>query len=446
MGMLTACGGHDLPSGRVWESEHFRYHTRGDDPAPCPAIAARLDRNFEVLRAQLDFRWDAGWKVDYYKFRDEQDLQGNATCPDGFNCAWGQHVESKLLFDEHELVHAYLTDTAVPPLMFVEGLAQAVACRTERTSFPRVSLDELLVWRPDGRAFRGPGHYYDTAAGFVGHLWKKYGAQRFMRLYRALPRNAGHAVISQTFVDVLGVTVDEAWAEAFAVVDPQGGCIPLWACAQETLPIDGSATEWAATCTADDDPRAFLLPDDASLRVAYRGRIARPGACAPGRAPLLFDGSAGTSLTFTELAAGRYYLYKDGAVAGQIALSMLGSPLSGPSCAALTPLTLGADLHAPLSIALPESALPVAVRLQTEGQREVPLVFDLRDNRSVHLAVEASLCRGCGDDPGACVPVGDLPGTAIGTGMATLEGDQVLRVQSAEPSPDGFVTVTIDLR
>jgi len=222
-GTLVGCGGPDLPSARVWESAHFRYHTRSDDADSCPAVTARLDRNFEVLRAQLGFAWEPDWKIDYYKFRDAVDRDAHSSCPNRFNCAWARHVESVGRFDEHELVHAYLSDGPTPPLPFVEGLAQSLACQTQRFDFPRVTLEQLLVWRPDKVSLLGPDDFYDTAAWFVGHLWRKYGGERFLRLYRALPRSAQHGQISQVFVDVLGVTVDQAWAEAFAVVDPQQG-------------------------------------------------------------------------------------------------------------------------------------------------------------------------------------------------------------------------------
>jgi hypothetical protein len=437
-GTLAACGGPDLPSGRVWESEHFRYHTRSDDPAPCPAVTARLDRNFEVLRARLAFDWAAAAKVDYYKFRDAADRDQHGSCPDHFNCAWAGHVESVNLFDEHELVHAYL-DGPQPPLLFAEGLAQALSCRTERSDFPRVTLDDLLVWRPDKANPLARGDFYDTAAWFVGYLWRKYGGERFMRLYGGLPRHAGHAQISQAFMDTLGETVDDAWAAAFFAVDPQIGCIPLWACEQPALPVDGSIVEWPATCTADDDARTFELSGPTSLKVAYQGLRAFPGACEIGRAPLLFEGSDHPSLTLTQLPGGRYYLFKDGALSERIALSKLESPLSGPSCASQTPLDLD-EIHARVWMALPEAELPVAVRLRSTGRRDGLLSIDLRDSRTHALKVDAALCAGCGEDTTACRPL------SSSQDPATLEGEQVLLVRAAEPSADGFVTISLDLR
>jgi hypothetical protein len=437
--MAAGCGAPDLPSGRSWESRYFRYHTRSDDEAPCPAITSRLDRNFEVLRATLGFRWDPGWKVDYYKFRDPQDRDQHGTCPDGFNCAWPRHVESQRLFDEHELVHAYLNDTALPPLLLAEGLAQALSCTTARTTFNHVALEELLVWRPDRANPSGPRAFYDTAAGFVGHLWKRYGAQRFMRLYRSLPRAAGRDQVNGAFLDVLGVTLEQAWADAFAVLDPQRGCIPLWACAQDKLPVDGSMTDWPATCTADADARSFDLPADASLEVAYQGVLAAPGACQAGHAPVLFDGGGATAVTLTELPGGRYYIYKDARLDERIALSTLTVPLAGRSCTEQAPMVLG-PLHARVWIALPEKSLPAAVRLHGEGARQVPLHLDFRDNRSVRMSVDAALCAGCGEDPSTCVPVPEVEGTV------SFGGDQVLLVRSAAPSADGFVTISLDLR
>jgi hypothetical protein len=439
VGTLAGCREANLPE-RVWESEHFRYHSRADDPAaPCPAITARLDRNFEVLRGSLSFPWDPGAKVDYYKFRDSADRDQNGGCPDQFNCAWARHVETVNLFDEHELVHAYLNGPQVPPLLFAEGLAVALACNTERTSFARVTLEELLAWRPDKADPLAPGDYYDTAAWFVGHLWRTYGSDRFLRLYRALPRHASQAQIAQTFRDILGDAIEVAWTAAFSALNPQLGCIPLWACAQPALPIDGTTVEWPATCTAERDARSFELSGPTSLKVAYFGLMAFPGACESGRAPLLFEGSADPSLTLTQLPGGRYYVYRDGSLSERIALSKLDSPFSGPSCAVQSPLELD-EIHARVSIALPEGELPVAVRLHSTARRRGVIGIDLRDNRSLVLGVDAALCPGCGEDATACRPV------SSNLERATLEGDQVLLVRSAEPSADGFVTIGLDLR
>jgi hypothetical protein len=435
----AACSAPDLPGDRVWESGHVRYHVRGDDHGPCEAVAARIDRNFEVLRAALGFRWEPGWMVDYYKFRDRDDRDEHSGCPRGYNCGWGQHVESDRLFDEHELVHAYLADTAVPPMMFVEGLAHALSCRATRTAYNRASLPELLTWKLEGNSLGGPDRYYDTAAWFVGHLWRTYGAEQFMRLYREIPRGSDHAVVSKSFVDVLGVTLDRVWQEAFAVLDPQVACIPLWACAQDPLPVDGTTTELGPTCTADWEARTFELPRDASLKVDYDGRLAFPGSCGGGRAPLLVDGGAHPAVSFVELSAGRYYLSRDGTTYERIALSTLPSPLSGPSCAALAPLDLG-ELRKRLSIAVPEARLPAAVRLRSARARDARFAFDFRDNRSLRTPVDAALCAGCGEEEASCRPV---PGPE---GLESTSGDQVLLLRSAEPSPDGFLTITVDLR
>src|SRR5437867_1408120 len=116
-----------------------------------------------MLHAQVSYRWRPGWKTDYYEFRDPHDRDDNGRCPQGFNCAWARHVESEHRFDEHELVHAYLGDTAAPPQLFVEGLAQAVSCRITRADLPRVSLAQLLAWNPDRTGGPDTSDHYDTA-------------------------------------------------------------------------------------------------------------------------------------------------------------------------------------------------------------------------------------------------------------------------------------------
>jgi hypothetical protein len=63
--------GRDLPKDRLWESTHFRYHTRTNDPEPCEAVIVQLERHFELLQGYLGFSWPNGRKVDYYKFLDQ---------------------------------------------------------------------------------------------------------------------------------------------------------------------------------------------------------------------------------------------------------------------------------------------------------------------------------------------------------------------------------------
>jgi hypothetical protein len=154
---------------------------------------------------------------------------------------------------------------------------------------------------------------------------------------------------------------------------------------------------------------------------------------------LLFEGSDDPSLTLTQLPGGRYYVYKDGSLTERIGLSRLDSPFSGPSCAVQAPLELD-EIHARVSLALPEGELPVAVRLHSTARRRGVIGIDFRDNRSLVMNVDAALCPGCGEDATTCRPV------SPNLERATLEGDQVLLVRSAEPSADGFVTINLDLR
>jgi hypothetical protein len=97
-------------------------------------------------------------------------------------------------------------------------------------------------------------------------------------------------------------------------------------------------------------------------------------------------------------------------------------------------------MHTRVWMALPEAALPVAVRLHTPVLREVPLSIDFRDNRSRAMMVDAALCSGCGEDAATCLPL------SSSSDLTTFDGEQVLLVRSAAPSADGFVTISLDLR
>ena len=82
--LLAACNDKaDLPSDRLWQSDHFRVHARKYDPDVCKGITAVLERHFAVMQAYLRFPWKAGDKIDYYKFASREDYKANTECPDG---------------------------------------------------------------------------------------------------------------------------------------------------------------------------------------------------------------------------------------------------------------------------------------------------------------------------------------------------------------------------
>lgn len=129
----SGCGDtHDsrnLPNGTLWESEHFRYHTRSNDSASCESVLHQLERHFEQLHEYLGFAWPTDRKIDYYKFADRTDYFDNSPCPhDAESCTSDSNVFSPYVLVNHELVHAYLAPLGLPPAFFTEGIASVFSC------------------------------------------------------------------------------------------------------------------------------------------------------------------------------------------------------------------------------------------------------------------------------------------------------------------------------
>ena len=146
LGFASGCATdevHHFPNDEIWESAHFRYHTRNGETGACEAVLQQLEPHFELMHAYLGFPWPKDGKVDYYKFLDSFDYQNNAECPaQSGSCTDGSSVFSYYTLMEHELIHAYLAPMGYPPRFFMEGIAVALACEQ-----PYVTLGKVASWR-----------------------------------------------------------------------------------------------------------------------------------------------------------------------------------------------------------------------------------------------------------------------------------------------------------
>jgi hypothetical protein len=247
----------DLPDDRVWESEHFRYHLRSDEAAACEDVMDQLERHFTLVRDYLGFSWPGGAKVDYYKFRDQLDYARESACPElGSSCVRDGAVLTARILQHHELIHAYLAPLGLPPAIFTEGVAVALACRTPFNIGPRPWREVVAVPFGNDRAFlEGPW--------FVAFLLRTYGPERFLKLYAALPWNASPERIAQVFAEIYEVSLDSAWQAAERAGNGVA-CLFLWECAGLPLTIDGTEQAIGHACDASDEYRTFELagPED----------------------------------------------------------------------------------------------------------------------------------------------------------------------------------------
>ena len=145
------CGGSAAGPDPRWTSTHFRYFADSDDPSPCASVTDLLEQHFSVMQSYLGFDWPATKTVDYDKFRDANAFRTNSTCQaPQVACESAGTVQSTSTFDQHELIHAYLSPSGRPPALFEEGIAVVLTWE----SMVCTALD-----RPDrSRPFMGRRH------------------------------------------------------------------------------------------------------------------------------------------------------------------------------------------------------------------------------------------------------------------------------------------------
>ena len=214
--MRRIAGGRSDPGALSLQSEHFRYHYRAGDPAVCGDVLLELERHFAALGTYLGFAWPAGRKIDYWKFLDRSDFDAVHPCitPDVTACAPGGAIVSPAAVDRHELVHAYLAPTGLPPPLLLEGVAEGVSCigtgaadATDTTMIAAMSSADLVNWSAD-RA-----HYY-AAVRLVRALVDAYGLPALMAVYAALDYQSSAAQIDAAFTAAFGAGLDALWPAA----------------------------------------------------------------------------------------------------------------------------------------------------------------------------------------------------------------------------------------
>ena len=403
--LSLGCGGtheRDLPDDRVWESVHFRYHTRSDDRGACEAVLEKLERHFELMQGYLSFSWPQGRKVDYFKFRDAADYAENAECPEGSgSCASGSTIFSPSVLEDHELIHAYLAPLALPPAFFTEGIATALACDHLFTvEEPKAWQDVVAVpFDDDVRAhIEGPW--------FVGYLLHAYGPATFLSFYSQLDyRSATVESISDTFETAYGASLEDVWTAALAF-SHRLLCVNLWNCSGAPLPLDGSLVSLEQACDGDDASRTFELstPTDVVI-TSHRYFLNAPLSCDV-EEPWYVGGAAepwsyGTlyNASLVTVPAGKYFVNSaaEGGLA-DVGIRTLPAPTYSHDCTGLEPLDLAGDelLSTDFNLSVPNDGESWFVKLHLASGRTFYTGADATE--------EVEECSAC-DDTSSCAPV-----------------------------------------
>jgi len=411
---LGCAGSLDPPDPR-WSSAHFQYFADADDPAPCSGVTDLLERHFAFMQSYLGFDWPAGKKVDYKKFRDKSAFQAHSTCDARtVACESDGTVQSTIDFDEHELIHAYLSPGGRAPALFEEGVAVALTWLSMSCLGTESPRDVELSWADAiriGDAYVD-GRIYFSGARLVAHLLRQYDPHLFTRLYQSLPRTATPQMVSDQMMSIYGKSGDELWAETVADTVPYAGCVPAWACARDALPLDGSPAHLEAACPGIDfDQRALHLTTNNNL---FLSPTADPQlslfACDAGAPPppsILFPIPDGPDLSaLINLGPGNYFLQFYN-VPTDLSLSIPAAPPAGTDCATLQPLPLSST-QLPIRVASPISSGDWYVAFQLGSPARTLTVDDQE-------TTDLMLCPTCDFTSASC--------TAIPKTMQALDVD-----------------------
>lgn len=382
----------DLPDDRVWESEHFRYHTRQDDPAACQSVLVALERHFALIRSYLGFEWTATQKIDYFKFRDIVDFRQHSSCPsDSASCVNGTQVLSPYVLQDHELIHAYVAPLGLPPSFFVEGLAVAMSCGHAWAVNPRPWRDVIALPYGEDRVYlEGPW--------FVADLLQRHGPEPLLMLYSRLGTRASLDEISSAFEAVYGQALDDAWNDALAT-SRFVRCVYLWECAGAKLELDGSRQSIAQACDGSDDFRTFEVDSEQDIVLDADGSfVFSPLSCnqeAP--QPIGGDDIAWVS-SIAHFVPGSYFIAA-AEVSASVAVRSLPSAALSPDCSELEAADLTADefSRTHFELTIPNDGRPWFAKLRPVSGRELCLA-----TMSDELEVEE--CAGCGDAT-SCKPL-----------------------------------------
>jgi hypothetical protein len=397
-----------------WHTAHFDYAARLDDTATCSDVTSVLENHWAFWHSRLSLAAEAAPPIQYFKFRDTDDLRGSGGCAYG-GCTDGTRVKTSKAFDPHELIHAYLgAHSAPPPPLFAEGAAVAFSCDWDGLPVPAMVPGWRDLLAPVARS---PQFYslYPLAGQLVRHLVSQYGIDKFMGFYRSVAGDLTADVVAARFTAAFGVALDDVWSQAAGPDRPI--CLYWWECNQPGIVLDGTATSSALTCGLDLVPRTLKLPDDTNLSGWLRGAPSNPTIAAScGDSPttgVLTLWPGGSFHLQTLLARGTYVTRLGGAE-----VSLTASPPSiGSSCANVMPRALTAA-ELPLLIAAPGKGVQYA-RFSFDKQPTVVAISPASRSTTVRM------CGSCSADPSTCPAV-----TTASESRSTFDGESIWTMQT----------------
>ncbi len=251
-------------TGGSCASERFVYYVRDQDRALCPAQTELLEQHATVFTELLALDASSWAKVHYYKYADAADLNAAGKCGGiGDACTFAPEIHTTRAFDQHELFHAY-TANAWKPVLFAEGVAEALTCRT---------LNRAQSCSGDWRALlnqRGSQAVYDCGARLIYRLLTRGPPSQLTSLAARIGASSDPERFASAVRERYGVELDAIWNGE--VLGESRYCVPFWECAGEELIANTREVTEPATARLRLPARSGML-----VRLRYRD-VGVPGA------------------------------------------------------------------------------------------------------------------------------------------------------------------------
>ena len=362
----------DLPNDQIWTSPHFRYASRAGDPDVCSGVVDQLEAHLQAVTGYLGLTWQGG-AINYYKFRDNDDLRRNAGCGDlSSGCLISTlDVRSAVALHDHELIHAYMSPLGRPPALFEEGIAEALAPEGRYFwGFTEWNWRDILATPHVANAPPDPDTY--SAGGwFVTYLLRQFEPGPFLSFYSAAGQttNVSATEIATHFKNAYGRDLDDVWSEAKTNAPFLFG-VPVWDCASaKPMVLGGDAVPVKGSCDGSGNFGALELPVPTTFTWADNPKIDFGIAdCSP------VDGlytafSAYLGVGASAFPAGKYYVAPGNAFSNPDPEATTQFPRTtvrfvdasgvlGPDCNSLTPFVLPKYNTLEYDVAIANSAVP----------------------------------------------------------------------------------------
>jgi len=421
--VVTACEerGLDLPDDSLLVSQHFRYHARMRDPPPCPEVLSGLEAHYAEMRAFLGFPEQV---IDYYLYRDENDMAQTSPCVALAACASGGTVHTTQEIHRHELIHAYLAVLGRPPALIEEGIATVISCG----GFEGASGAPTTPWRDlfqvnvtHRKDELGPvTEVYVAGSRLTRWIIDSFGPERFVAFYGSARRGTADQ-FAHDFETCFGRSLDDVWAEEVAASKPGFLLCP---CNGDPWPRDGVPVGLERTCTGGHRP--LLVDQDQAHAIDFAGEGFSVWNCDRAGVSSLLDGIQTTS-ALVQIPAGSYFVAFPSDRPNPFPMPPEPRRLSigpwrslGTSCAATVPFVdTGAEN---LRISAPATGQVWYARILFPTKRRMYL-----GSGSTEMGAGVFACsKDCPSDLASCTLIPDYF-----SGGLDMEGEVVIAVQTA---------------